>query len=404
MNGGASKVAIDEAVALAEVGLDVTFIGAVGPACEALVNSRAKVISLDQPELLEVAKQPGVALQAIWNGAARRALSEELDGADASRTVVHLHGYTKALSVAPLKLAKARGATTLCTLHDFFAACPNGAFFDYQRGEPCGLKAMSIGCMMRNCDKRSQAHKAYRLARQAAQRWIGGFPDSVDAYITLSEFSAEKLRPYLPEGRMMRALPNIIDAVEDAPVDVTQNDAIVAVGRLDIEKGVRVLMDAARRANVNIRFVGDGPLRSEVDAHPNAEATGWIDAAGVRAELAKARCLVFPSLWYEAFGLVVEEASAMGVPSIVSGISAAAERVEHRVSGLVTPGGADDVSVAKLAEALKQMQDGGFAAQLGREAHTRFWAAPPTRSAHARSLMTIYADALDQRATDPKQE
>jgi glycosyltransferase involved in cell wall biosynthesis len=315
-----------------------------------------------------------------------------------------MHGYTKALSVAPLKLAKAMGATTLCTLHDFFSACPNGAFFDYQRGEPCGLKAMSMGCMLRNCDKRSQAHKAYRLARQAAQRWIGGFPASVDAYITLSEFSADKLRPYLPEGRMMRALPNIIEAEKAAPVDVAANEAIVAVGRLDIEKGVRVLMDAARRADVRIRFVGDGPLRDEVDAHPNAEATGWIDAAGVRQELARARCLAFPSLWYEAFGLVVDEASAMGVPSIVSGISAAAERVEHRVSGIVTPGGIDDRSVSKLAEALQQMQDGAFAAQLGREAHTRFWAAPPTRAAHARSLMTIYADALEQRPAAPKQE
>ena len=34
-------------------------------------------------------------------------------------------------------LLQAKGFHVVCTLHDFFAACPNGAFFDYTAGKPC---------------------------------------------------------------------------------------------------------------------------------------------------------------------------------------------------------------------------------------------------------------------------
>ena len=51
VQGGASRVAIDEAVALRKSGLDVTFLGAVGPVCEALDGVRT--ICLDQPELAQ---------------------------------------------------------------------------------------------------------------------------------------------------------------------------------------------------------------------------------------------------------------------------------------------------------------------------------------------------------------
>jgi sugar/nucleoside kinase (ribokinase family) len=45
VQGGASGVAVNEAVALGEAGLDVTFIGAVGPICEELRAAPVKVVN-----------------------------------------------------------------------------------------------------------------------------------------------------------------------------------------------------------------------------------------------------------------------------------------------------------------------------------------------------------------------
>ncbi len=63
-------------------------------------------------------------------------------------------------------------------------------------------------------------------------------------------------------------------------------------------------------------FIGDGPLRP-IEA-TGARVTGWLSAEDVQRELEHARCLVFPSLWYETYGLVVNEAAARGIPAIVS--------------------------------------------------------------------------------------
>jgi hypothetical protein len=137
VQGGASKVAIDEAAALSESGVEVTFLGAVGPVCDALSDARVKVVCLDQPELADVVKHPAAALRGLWNRAAGAALRELIAPLDRRRCIVHLHGYTKALTAVPALAARQAGFRTVCTLHDFFAACPNGAFYDYRKQTPC---------------------------------------------------------------------------------------------------------------------------------------------------------------------------------------------------------------------------------------------------------------------------
>jgi hypothetical protein len=97
-------------------------------------------------------------------------LEEVLKTLDPRRCIVHLHGYTKALTAGPALAAKHAGFRTVCTLHDFFAACPNGAFYDYRRQLPCPLVALSPACIATPCDKRHQVHKAYRVARGIGSR------------------------------------------------------------------------------------------------------------------------------------------------------------------------------------------------------------------------------------------
>src|SRR5579872_2392313 len=143
VQGGASKVAIDEAVALAASGVDVTFLGAVGPVCEALHDAPLRVVCLDQPQLSDVMRHPAAAIRGLWNRTAGATLHDLLADLDPRGCIVHLHGYTKALTPGPALAARRAGFRTVCTLHDFFAACPNGAFYNYRRQEPCQLVALS---------------------------------------------------------------------------------------------------------------------------------------------------------------------------------------------------------------------------------------------------------------------
>ncbi len=297
----------------------------------------------------------------MWNQTAYRTLREILGSLDRRRTVVHLHGYTKALSTSPVMAARWGGFATVCTLHDFFAACPNGAFFNYRQQAPCTLKALSAACLVTACDKRHPVHKAYRVVRGAVQRHIARFPAGVGA---LHFVIAPLRRAVAPLSGQRNAtvhpLTNIIDVPRQPPVDPGGNRNLMVVGRLDEEKGVLLATRAAEAAGLPIVFVGDGPYRGELEA-AGARVTGWLAAAEVHRELNAARCLVFPSLWYETFGLVVAEAAARGVPAIVSDISAPADRITDGQDGWLFRAG----DLADLTERMLLTRDDAVGTRNG---------------------------------------
>lgn len=390
VQGGASKVAVDEAVGLAEAGFRVIFFGPVGPPCPALAAAPLEVICLDQGELQDFRSNPAVALQGLWNRAAYHRLNGILAGLDPRRTIIHLHGYTKALTTSPVRAAAKRGFRMVCTLHDFFATCPNGALFNYATEQPCLLRPLSAACIATSCDKRRYVHKLYRVARSVVQRRLGRFPAAVRDFITLSRRSAALLTPFLAADVRLYPLDNIIDVAAAPAVAVAGNRQIVAVGRLESEKGIALLLRAAQAVGMGVTFIGDGPLRPLVEAVPGCRVTGWLSSEGVVAALEDARCVVFASLWYETFGLVVSEAAARGIPAIVSDVTAAAERVVDGETGWVfRSGDADD-----LARCLAETRDDDHVARLGEAAYRRYWAAPGTAARHITRLVEIYAEVL----------
>lgn len=391
--GGASRVAISEALALQASGVQVHFVGAVGPVCQELRDSAVRVVCLEQAALADAKSDPRAALAAMWNQTAYRTVRTILASLERRRTIVHLHGYTKALSTSPLTAASRAGFPTICTLHDFFAACPNGAFFNYQQQAPCTLRGLSAACLVTGCDKRHALHKAYRVVRGAVQRHIARFPSGVGHYIVLSRRSATLLRPYLPAGAQLHPLTNIIDVPRQPPVDPGANRKLMVIGRLDEEKGVRLSALAAAAAGMPIVFVGDGPHRGLVET-AGAHVTGWLPASEVQRELATARCLVFPSLWYETFGLVVAEAAARGIPAIVSDISAPADRITDGRDGWRFRAGNFDA----LRQRMLLTRDDATVRAAGAAAYQAYWAAPADPVSHANALLSIYAGVLSADA------
>lgn len=390
VEGGASRVAIDEAVALARKGLAVTFLSAVGPVCEELAAARVQVVCLGQTHLAAEPGNPGVALQGLWNRAAYRAMAEILRELDPRDTIVHLHGFTQGLSSSPVRCALQRGFKVVSTLHEYFTACPNGGFFDYVAQSRCYRRPLSLECIVTNCDKRKYVHKAYRVIRAEVQRRVGRLPSGVRHYIALSKGSADVLRPHLPADARVFFLGNPIDVPQAPPVDVRRNDAVIAIGRLDPEKGVAVLVKAAQLTGTRVLLVGDGPLRRMAEESGLCKVTGWLTREGVLSQLEAARCLVFPSVWQETFGLAVTEAAARGVPAIVSDATAAAERVEHNVTGWHARAGDE----ADLARCLNSIREDRLISDAGMAAYDKFWRNPPTCEWHSEALLRIYEEVL----------
>jgi glycosyltransferase involved in cell wall biosynthesis len=223
----------------------------------------------------------------MWNGAAYRTICSLLNTSDPQETIIHVHGYTKALSTSLVRSAQEKEFKVIFTLHDFFAACPNGAFFDFVRKRPCELVALSLPCITTNCDRHGYANKLFRVARAVVHRHLGAFPRGVKNYIVLSQKSTEVLRPYLPAESAVFSLPNPINVARSRPVDVVSNSGIVAVGRLDEQKGIEILLEAAQRTSAKLTLIGDGPLRKVAESHVNCRVTGWLSRTEVLSELAQ---------------------------------------------------------------------------------------------------------------------
>lgn len=127
--------------------------------------------------------------------------------------------------------------------------------------------------------------------------------------------------------------------------------------------------------------------KAETEGH---RTTGWVSQKQVQQEIEKARTLVFPSLWPETYGLVVAEAAARGVPSIVSDVSAAAERINDGKNGWLWKTG----NVEDLVRCINATKDGLTVKSSGLASYEEFWSNPPTKDNHVKQLLTIYQNVL----------
>lgn len=126
---------------------------------------------------------------------------------------------------------------------------------------------------------------------------------------------------------------------------VGEGEHLLYLGRLAEAKGIRLLMAAwdeiAASGGVGVPLViaGTGPLEAEVTAwaagRDDVHYAGLLDPAECRKVVARSVAVVAPSTWLEAFGLVVVEAMAAGVPAVAAGHGAFVELVEEGATGLL---------------------------------------------------------------------
>ena len=395
INGGAAKIALIAARALAERGHEIHFVCTTEPKGSVLRHPNIHLHYLDQADVWTERNPLRAAARGIWNRAAARYLRDLLARFDPRDSIVHFHQWTKALSPSVIGAAAASALPSAFTLHDYFLFCPNGIYFDHARRSPCQRRPLSVACVAAACDSHSRAHKAVRVIRQigsnAALRRIAQ-PLNL---IHVSASAREVARSHFPAATRHFVVQNPSAMPKLKRVDVRGNRAFVYIGRFTPEKGPVLFARAARAAGVPAVFLGDGPETPRLrEANPTAELHSWGPGTAVESLLGRARALVFPSLWYETSGLVVLEALSKGVPAICSRGTGAADWVVDGVNGfIVRPG-----DLAGLQARLGQLAgDDDLAASLGSQAYIRYWQECPTIEAYTERLEAIYDVILKER-------
>ncbi len=317
VQGGATKLAVALAAALAQRGREVVFFAGDEGRNPDLVASGVEVRALGKSRLLD-APPMRAALDGAWNFAGAQFVGNWIRSAGRPDDVWHVHSWAQIWSPSVFRALEPVGRRLIVHAHDYFPACPNGAFWDHRAKEPCDAIPLSRPCLTRNCDKRTAFHKPWRLARHSL---LKGRFTSADAPLLVMVHPA--MRPAFERSGIaaerMVALRNPVEPMSRSRVRAEDNGAVLFAGRLSSEKGAILLARAAQRIGGQVVFAGDGPDIAEIRRLcPGAEVTGWLGRAELSEQFAKARALAMPSLWQEPFGLVAAEALALGIPVLAS--------------------------------------------------------------------------------------
>ncbi len=172
-----------------------------------------------------------------------------------------------------------------------------------------------------------------------------------------------ELMPWVEEK--VTVLPNMIR--EDMflpPEQPRKSDPFVFIwaGRFEHVKGIDLLLEATHllkqkiNSTFRIRLAGKGSLRSELELQSErlgltgeVEFLGRISREEMQQEMQGANCFVLPTR-YEAFGVVLIEAMASGLP-VIATRSGGPDTIITKENGLLI----DPDDVNQLAEAMEQI-------------------------------------------------
>lgn len=353
INGGASKVAIESAIGLARLKYHVTFFTAVGPIDDRLENVGIRVICLWQKDILSDPNRMRAIFQGLWNEKVKRCFNKLLSEYDQAETIVHIHGWIKALSPSLWSSIANNELKAIVTLHDYFLFCPNGGLFNYQDKIICHIKPCSVSCYKCNCDSRSYLQKLWRNIRQII---FNGVLNKVKglSVIYISELNkAVSIQQLKHKTSTWFYVKNPVIINNSQVVEITSNDIYLFVGRLSSEKGIELFCKAITELGLNGEVLGDGPLKSEMEKrYPKIQFRGWQSGVELKRYISKAKALVFPSLWYEGAPLTIIEMLSYGIPCIVPDQCAASEEIIDGKNGFVFKTG----NLQSLKQAIVQLE------------------------------------------------
>ena len=301
---------------------------------------RVERLLFDNRDLLSETSTTGsllLAVETIWSRPAREKLTGLAD--QFQPDVVHFHNTLPKVSPAAYGAAKKAGAAVVQTLHNFRMSCLSGLM--YRRGSPCEDchgQAVPWQGVVHGCYRGSRAQTGVVASMLTLHRLRGTYRRDVDLYLAPSEFLRQKAIQSGLEPDSVVLKPNFLSP--DPGAKPEGGDYALFVGRLTETKGIRSLLKAYELRDSGLpelRVAGDGELAGLVQAAAGSDQRisfrGALSGDQVLSEMSGAMALVFPSVWYENFPMVIVEALACGLPVVASRLGALPELVDDGRNG-----------------------------------------------------------------------
>ncbi|MEQ1896956.1 MAG: glycosyltransferase family 4 protein [Vicinamibacterales bacterium] len=310
--------------------------------------------------------------------------------------VIHFHNIS--LVGGPGILSYGAGIK-LYTAHEHWLVCPTHVLWRHNREVCTGRECLR--CVLHHRRPPQLWRSTSLLERQS---------EHVDAFLTLSEFSAKKHAEF-GFDRPLAVVPPFLaeaDAAPQAsPATATQHvpPYFLFVGRLETIKGIQdVIPLFARDGATEIWIAGSGSyepqLRQLAGSGRRVRFLGQQTADQLRQLYRDAIAVVVPSVCYEVFPMVVLEAFREGTPIVARHLGPFPEIVERSAGGLLfTTTEELDTALSSLA-ADRRLRDN--LGQAAARAFKALWSEPVAMESYFGVIRDIarrrHLDQILQRA------
>jgi glycosyltransferase involved in cell wall biosynthesis len=309
--------------------------------------------------------------------------------------VIHVHNLFPIASPAIFFVAQKHEVPVVATLHNYRLICPSATLFHNGKiYEKSIYSLFPLDAIYQGVYRNSRIQTASAVLMTGIHKILGTWKNKVDRYIVLTDFAKRK---FLNSGLGVAADKMVVKpnfTADPGAGMYPREDYFLFIGRLTEEKGINTVLDCAKLSKANIKIIGDGPLRAEVEKqaslHSNIQYLGFQDKETIIDALKRCKALLFTSLWYEGFPMTILEAFAAGTPVICSKLGGPGEIVENNISGLhYTPG-----NVQELSQKMQLLsQDRGLVVSLGKGAR-RVFEQKYAEDINYQMLLNIYLDVV----------
>ncbi len=264
--------------------------------------------------------------------------------------VIHFqHLYACGYSIP--KIIRKRKIPYLISIQDYYYLCPRIRLINKHReicDEP-GLSSLRSlrcgGCV--SGQKCSLIHFMYRTIK--FYWWLYRFRkllNNAPLILAISEYVRAKYREFGFDSRKIIVNKWGVD-LELFRFNISHKNQtylnVVYLGGVIYDKGVHILIESFRNINgsVKLEIYGEGEkeyldfLKKKANASPNISFMGRYDHKQIGEILSQTHILVVPSIWEEAYGLVIQEGLAAQIPIIASDVGGIKEQIFDGINGFL---------------------------------------------------------------------
>lgn len=312
--------------------------------------------------------------------------------------IAHLHNIYHQLSPSILYALKKNKIPVVLTLHDYKSVC--ASYLMFHGGKICEAckNGMYYNCFLKGCVKNSRAKSLLNTIEMYFHHNILHIYDLVDIFISPSIFVKNKLKEMGFRGRVVH-VPNFLNIEEYIPRFDHEENSIIYFGRLSEEKGLTVLIEAIKGLSINLKIIGEGPVREKLrnkvenENIANVKIFGYKTGDDLKNEIRKSMFVVLPSEVYENNPRTLIEGFALGKPAIGARIGGIPELIKDNETGLMFESG----GAADLRSKIKYLSDNhAKIIEMGRNAR-KFVEQELNPGKYYEKLMEIYNTALEKR-------